>query len=153
MKRKVLAVVLALIPLFLMARAATARTVDSRPLERHIRGLQAQVSKVAPQSFTHKYPDGKLREQFTITPGGYAYASFDHSGVKMVEWSRTNDRIAYESWYAPGQTKERLLEDGRTISYTSFRKNGQKWEQYDFNKDKKVKSYAVYDKDGHLVQP
>jgi len=31
-----------------------------------------------------------------------------------------------------------------------FYKNGQKWEQYTFNKEKKLKSYYVYDKDGKL---
>lgn len=152
MTRKTLPGSLVLATLCLLACALAARAVDSAPLERHIRGIRAQVTKLSSKSFTTKYRDGKVHEQFTITPGGYAYAAFDRNGVKLVEWSRANDRIAYESWYTPRQTKERLLEDSRTVSYTSFYKTGLKWEQYDYNKDKRLKSYSVYDKKGRLIE-
>lgn len=152
MTRKTFARKIVMAALCLLTCALAAHALDPAPLERHIRGLRAQVTRLSPKSFTTKYHDGKLHEQFTITPGGYAYATFDRNGVKLVEWSRTQDRIAYESWYSPRQTKERLLDDGRTVSYTSYYKNGLKWEQYDFNKEKRLKSYSVYDKNGHLLE-
>lgn len=138
--------------LCLLACVLAVHALDPAPLERHIRGLRAQVTKRSPRSFSTKHPNGNLHEQFTVTPSGFAYASFDRNGFKHVEWSRSDERLAYESWYTPAQTKERLLDDGRTVSYTSFYKTGRKWEQYDYNKEKRLKSYSVYDKNGHLLK-
>ena len=120
------------------------------PLERHIRDLRGQVRKLSPTSFERKI-SGKRVERFQITREGYNYVLTDVNKNKLVAWSRTSDhQYGYEAWYAFPNSKERLLEDDRSISYTSFHKNGQKWEQYSFNKLKKLKEYYVYDEQGKL---
>lgn len=134
----------------LALRAAMA--VDPGPLERHIRGLKAGIYALSGRSFTVRFGNGAIREQFTVTRRGYSYAAFDPTGVKLVQWSRKKTgQILYESWYTQNLPKERLLDDDRSISYTSFYKNGRKWEQYTYNKQKRMKSYDVYDKQGRLV--
>lgn len=133
--------------------AYAASSLDPGPLERHIRVLKGGLYKRSSRSFVTRFPSGAVHEQFTVSSDGYRYALFDASGVKLVLWSQKSKmRILYESWYGANHPKERLLEDDRSVSYTSFYKSGQKWEQYIYNKQKRIKSYDVYDRSGHLVR-
>jgi hypothetical protein len=136
-----------------LSLATSALAVDSGPLEYHLRNLKARIYRMSPRSFQTLYPDGAVHERFTVTSSGYSYALFDSDGTRIVSWTRKKSgQVTYESWYTARLPKERLLEDDRSISYTSFYKNGQKWEQYIYNKQKHVKSYDVYDKWGRLLR-
>lgn len=129
---------------------APALGANPKPLEAHIRDLKAQVRRLAPKPFERKLRNGAT-ERFQITADGYSYVLVDASGSKKVAWSRSSPtHFVYERWYAFPKSQERLMEDDRSISFTSWHKNGQKWEQYTFNKDKKLKSYDVYDEEGKL---
>lgn len=127
--------------------------LDTGPLERHLRALRAAIRRLSTRSFVTRYASGTIHEKFTVTLHGYSYAAFDASSVEIVEWScNSRGDIQYESWYGASRAKERLQEDDRTVSYTSFYKSGQKWEQYTYNRQKRLKSYDVYDHDGKLIR-
>lgn len=147
--RKTVGVLVVLV--LLLGSLSPALGVDPAPLERHIRRLRDGVRRLSPRSFERRLPGGRV-ERFRTTPRGFTYTLTDSTGKKIVAWSRSGShQTSYEGWYTWPKTKERLLEDDRTISYTSYRPDGQKWEQYSFNKHKKLKSYDVYDKNGKLL--
>lgn len=127
---------------------APVLAANPAPLERHIRNLRGQVRKLATKPFERRL-SGERTERFQLTQAGYSYVLTDANKGKLVAWSRTSDhQYSYESWYVFPRSKERLLEDDRSVSYTSFYKNGQKREQYTYNKQKKIKEYYVYDEQG-----
>lgn len=141
-----------LICCLLLARTSLAMGVDAGPLERHLRTLRSVIQRQYASSHVTRFADGKMRERFTVNNAGYTLEQYDTQGAKVLQWSRKkNGQIGYEAWYGPRLTKERMLEDDRTLSYTSFYRSGQKWEQYMFNKSKRIKAYYVYNRDGKLV--
>jgi len=127
--------------------AGEVLAVSPAGVEARIRQLEYRVRGQGRVSFTYKY------EKYVYKKGSGTYVRFDRSGVKLEEFAfKPGGILRYESWYAAGIPKERLLEDDRTISFNSFHKNGVKWEEYHYNKQKKLKAYFVYDKNGKQVE-
>lgn len=136
----------------LLGLAAAMASIDTRPLERHIRRLEGQIHPLGSHSFVLHYPGGAVKERYTVTRDSWSDHLYAEDGTPIEEWTlHRKGQFVYEAWYARHKSKERLLEDDRTVSYTSFYRNGQKWEQYTENREKGETSYYVYDEDGHLL--
>ena len=77
-----------------------------------------------------------MTEAYVVTPQSYTFTRYDTGAGRIDEWTiRHADphTIVYEAWYGPKLSKERLQVDDRTVEYTLWWKNGQKWEEYTYN--------------------
>ncbi|MHB2017501.1 MAG: hypothetical protein ACYCW6_11195 [Candidatus Xenobia bacterium] len=141
----------------LLLTAAAIAGPSPGPLERHIHNLERQIeaehAALGNHPFVHKNASGRVSEAYVVTPQSYSYTRYGSNGVPLSQWTirRTTPRsTVYEAWYGPKHSKERLQVDDRTVEYTSWWENGQKWEEYTYNVPKNEKAYYVYDQTGHL---
>jgi hypothetical protein len=136
-----------------VAHTAHAPGASMLGIEVQITRIERSLAEVGHGSFIKNFANGRLREKHVAYPDRDNFVRFNASGGKQVEWSRKSHGIVrYQSWYSNNKVKELLLEDDRSLAYQSFYKTGRKWQDYRYNKLKKIKSLYVYDKNGKLLE-
>jgi hypothetical protein len=138
--------------LLLLTTVPAWSDVDPGPLERHVKRIESGIHSLGRQSYTRHNSTGHTTEQYVVKAGSVTDYQYASDGTLQTEWTlRPNGSLTYEAFYGRRRTKERLLEDDRTVSYSSYYRNGRKWEAYLRNKQKGLRAYYVYDQSGHQL--
>jgi len=140
--------------ILVLVAMAPALAGGAAEVEWRIKDIEWQIRNAGSRSYTTWYDKTHISVKYAVDGERRAFVQLDRNGGKLREWLRRPGGIVrYEAWYSPGHVKEQLLEDDRSVSYNSFYRSGQKREEYHYNKQKKLKAFYQYDKNGKLMKP
>lgn len=139
----------------LLTAPLLAEPQNTKQMKAEVDALLATYAKMGKKNFETTYPDGKVKEKYTVAADGtVSYAKFFPAGNFAVKYQRKVDgSISYEKWYGNGQAAVILTRDPRITAYVGYWPSAVTKEKFQWNAQAKDGFYLRYDEQGKQVVP